>query len=220
MSSTTNAIRMKWLGAAAVGTVAAGLIIFLFAGQDKTAEQTTPLTTAVSSETTTPSKETTVAVATEDQTSEAKVQQPVVVKKEKTTAIALEKSNIKAFDNSASFNETENTGISTPNSDATDIPTNTLFSETNNKLSNLSVTVDNSNLKDKSYQFTGPKLTLFGDFNSKPYELLELNNKGQKTLFLSYNNEYYELVWGQMKKTPLKKVTHKETIEKLKVINP
>ncbi|MDB5272592.1 MAG: hypothetical protein JWO58_959 [Chitinophagaceae bacterium] len=221
MSSTAQAIRLKWLGVAAAGSVAAGLIIFLLTGQEQTADNSSTLS---SSPTTTeqsiaPAQQETQQAVAVDQTVKATPQQDVA-KKEKVVTSASAKADLKAFDNSASFDETENSNLTTPGADGNTVPTNTLYTETNNKLSNLSVNVDNSNMKDKSYQFTGPKLTLFGDFNSKPYELLELNNKGQKTLFLSYDNSYYELVWGQAKKTPLKKVLHKETLEKLKVINP
>ncbi len=223
MASTGNAIRMKWLGAAAIGTVAAGLIIFLFAGQENTTtssetssnEQTVATSTLENTASTNESVST-----TENQTTAASEQQVMTKKQTAKSTASVNSSELKAFDNSANFEDVENGNVSTPNSDNSSAPANTLYTETNNKLSNLSVNVDTSNPKDKSYQFTGSKLTLFGDFNNKPYELLELNNKGQKNLFLSYNNEYYELVWGQMKKTPLKKVSHKETLEKLKVINP
>lgn len=223
--STVNALRLKWIGAAAITTVAAGLIIFLLTGQEKT-ESSSESTTTEQISSSTPSKETvtvvteqTTATATENQTASV-VEQKAIEKKQKSNTSVPVANELKAFDNSANFNDTETGNVSTPNADNSSAPANTLYTETNNKLSNLSVNVDTSNPKDKSYQFTGSKLTLFGDFNNKPYELLELNNKGQKNLFLSYNNEYYELIWGQMKKTPLKKVSNKETLDKLKVINP
>lgn len=224
MASTGNALRMKWLGAAAVGTIAAGLIIFLFAGQENTTtsfdNSSTPQTTTTENITNSvPSNESAIVSAKENQSTTPE-QQSIKEKQTSTAKASVKSIELKAFDNSANFEETENGNLSTANVDNSSVPENTLYTETNNKLSNLSVNVDTSNPKDKSYQFTGSKLTLFGDFNNKPYELLELNNKGQKNLFLSYNNEYYELVWGQMKKTPLKKVLHKETLEKLKVINP
>lgn len=226
MASTGNALRLKWMGIAATGAAAAGLIIFLLSGnsqekntassESSSVQQTTSLETSPALvQTIEPS---TTLPSAEQET--AKAEQEVVVKKQKNTGNVSASNEIKAFDNSANFEDTENGNVTTPNAENSSAPANTLYTETNNKLSNLSVSVDNSNSKDKSYQFTGSKLTLFGDFNNKPYELLELNNKGQKSLFLSYNNEYYELIWGQMKKTPLKKVSHKETLEKLKVINP
>lgn len=225
MASTGNALRLKWIGAAAITTVAAGLIIFLLTGQEKTDHSSeSTITEQISSSA--GSKET-VAVATESTVESATESQPATIvdqkaveKKQKASTSASAVNELKAFDNSANFNDNETGNVSTPNADNSSAPANTLYTETNNKLSNLSVNVDTSNPKDKSYQFTGSRLTLFGDFNNKPYELLELNNKGQKNLFLSYNNEYYELIWGQMKKTPLKKVSNKETLDKLKVINP
>ncbi|MDB5258638.1 MAG: hypothetical protein JWM14_3333 [Chitinophagaceae bacterium] len=225
MASTGNALRLKWLGAAAITTVAAGLIIFLLTGQEKTTDSSDSSTTQEVSSTelketiAVANEKATAATVTENQSSTI-VEEKAVEKKQKSSTSASAANELKAFDNSTNFNDTETGNVSTPNADNSSAPANTLYTETNNKLSNLSVNVDTSNPKDKSYQFTGSKLTLFGDFNNKPYELLELNNKGQKNLFLSYNNEYFELIWGQMKKTPLKKVSNKETLEKLKVINP
>jgi hypothetical protein len=222
MASTGNALRLKWIGAAAITTVAAGLIIFLLTGQEKASDSSASQQTssAESKEVIAETTEKPVTLTTESQTA-AVVEQKAVEKKQKATSSSASAANeLKAFDNSANFNDTETGNVTTPNADNSSAPANTLYTETNNKLSNLSVNVDTSNPKDKSYQFTGSKLTLFGDFSDKPYELLELNNKGQKNLFLSYNNEYYELIWGQMKKTPLKKVSNKETLAKLKVINP
>jgi hypothetical protein len=222
MSSTAHAIRLKWIGAGAAASVVAGLIIFMLSGQETT---TTTETTngdgnaVVSAPIQSTTDVTNTAVPATETVATADVKQPVTVQKNSSSA-QVQSSDIKAFDNSASFNESEENGLSTPNQDNNTAPSSNLTTEANNKLANLSVAVDTQNLKDKSYQFSGSKLTLFGDFNSKPYELLELNNKGQKTLFLSYDNEYYELVWGKTTKTPLKKVQHKETLEKLKVINP
>ncbi|MDF2454582.1 MAG: hypothetical protein K0R51_575 [Cytophagaceae bacterium] len=224
MASTGNALRLKWIGIATTGAVAAGLIIFFLTGTGQ--EKNTESAESSSIQQTTSTEISPAVVPTIESTTPSaesqteKAEQAVVVKKQKNTGTVAPSNEIKAFDNSANFDDIENGNVTTPNAENSSAPANTLYTETNNKLSNLSVTVDNSNSKDKSYQFTGSKLTLFGDFNNKPYELLELNNKGQKNLFLSYNNEYYELVWGQMKKTPLKKVSHKETLEKLKVINP
>jgi hypothetical protein len=222
MASTGNALRLKWFGTVAAGAVATGLIIFLLTIEDKSTSSTDTISTPQSQPTevfanTVASDESATVTVTQKT---AVAEQQVISNKEKTSTSVSSDAKIKAFDNSANFEETENTNLSTPNAANSSVPANTLYTETNNKLFDLSVNVDTNNLNDKSYQFTGSKLTLFGDFNSKPYELLELNNKGQKNLFLSYNSEYYELVWGQMKKTPLKKVSHKETLEKLKVINP
>lgn len=220
MMSTGKALRLKWIGAAAITTVAAGLIIFLMNGQQNTDDSSE---TAVTQQVSAIVSKETAALATE-KTTTSSTKATVVVEgkasKGKQKVNTSSDNELKAFDNSANFNDTETGNLTTPNADNSSAPANTLYTETNNKLSNLSVNVDTSNPKDKSYQFTGSKLTLFGDFNNKPYELLELNNKGQKNLFLSYNNEYYELIWGQIKKTPLKKVSHKETLDKLKVINP
>jgi len=49
-------------------------------------------------------------------------------------------------------------------------------------------------LKDKDnfhYRYFNSKLYLYGDFNEMPYQIIELNDKGKKQLFLSHNEEVY-----------------------------
>ncbi|WP_299253605.1 hypothetical protein [uncultured Cytophaga sp.] len=53
------------------------------------------------------------------------------------------------------------------------------------------------------YQFFNNQLFLHGNFSNSTYELLELNNKPSKQLFLYFENNYYELVQGKTKTTPL-----------------
>jgi hypothetical protein len=53
------------------------------------------------------------------------------------------------------------------------------------------------------YQFFNNQLFLHGNFSNSTYELLELNNKPTKQLFLYFENNYYELIQGKTKTTPL-----------------
>ena len=53
------------------------------------------------------------------------------------------------------------------------------------------------------YQFFNNQLFLHGNFSNSTYELLELNNKPSKQLFLYFENNYYELIQGKTKTTPL-----------------
>ncbi len=41
------------------------------------------------------------------------------------------------------------------------------------------------------YRYFNSKLYLYGDFNEMPYQIIELNDKGKKQLFLSHNEEIY-----------------------------
>jgi len=43
------------------------------------------------------------------------------------------------------------------------------------------------------YRYFNSKLFLYGDFNDTPYQIIELNDKGRKQLFLSYNDEVYKI---------------------------
>jgi hypothetical protein len=53
------------------------------------------------------------------------------------------------------------------------------------------------------YQFFNNQLFLHGNFSNSTYELLELNNKPTKQLFLYFEDNYYELIQGKTKTTPL-----------------
>lgn len=222
MASTGNSIVMKWIGAGIAASLLAGFIIFLLPSQEEfqknnnpiTEEQTivSPNTSVVQESNPTENQSLNTVQETTSKTGMASKNSVKQVVKSTTTTPKLE-----AYKESADFSDMSNEDIVHVNQ-ASNIPSSNLTSESN-KLSNLSVTINSTNTVDKSYQFDGAKLTLFGDFAQHPYELLELNNKGQKVLFLSYQTEFYELVWGKNTKTPLKKVSNKSTIEKLKQIN-
>lgn len=220
MASTGNAIMYRWIGAGVAASLLTGLIIFLLPAQQ---EQKSESTQAITNQTTTSAVQnnTTVAqdianqsnntvVSTTNKTEDATKKD---VKSTKTPSI----SSVDEYTESSDFSDVTN-GDNSQAHKSLNMPSSNLTTE-NNKLSNLSVVIDITNKSEKSYQFNGSKLTLFGDFANHPYELLELNHKGQKTLFLSYQNDYYEMVWGKTTKSPLNKVTNKQTIEKLKLIN-
>lgn len=229
MASTGRELAIKWVGATVVTAVLTGLIVFYLIPSEKEYQSkvtqntntTQELVTINTQETNTPN-----IVATENNNSIEKgsnTNNSVVVSKnssekktpqKKSTSVELD-----AYKENIDFSEiAEADGDLSKAHQAVNAPTSNLTSE-NNKLSSLSVTIDSSNPSEKSYLFSGSKLTLFGDFAQYPYELLELNHKGEKALFLSYQSEFYELIWGKNTKSPLNKVTNKQTIEKLKLIN-
>lgn len=220
MASTGNALIMKWIGAGVAASVLAGLIIFLMPSQKD-----------VNTETTSSQANTTIiSPSSSEKTEVPSAQQEVLSNNTTSTAVnedikTTNKKNIassnapqlEAYTETTDFSEVTHNDLSQEHQQV-NMPSSNLSTE-NNKLSNLSVTINDSNPAEKSYQFSGAKLTLFGDFATYPYELLELNHKNEKALYLSYQNEFYELVWGKSTKTPLNKVTNKQTIEKLKLIN-
>jgi hypothetical protein len=223
MASTGNALLMKWVGAGVAASLLAGFIIFLLPSQEEYQSKnhsTTEVIQSVASSNSTESQETnTIQNSTVIESNQ--LARTAETSKEASTNTTAKKSSVNedivAYKETNDFSDMNNGDI-THASQSSVVPSSNLTSESN-KLSSLSVTVDSSNPADKSYLFTGSKLTLFGNFSQFPYEMLELNNKGQKALFLSYQNEFYELAWGKSTKSPLKKVSDKNTIEKLKQIN-
>lgn len=64
-------------------------------------------------------------------------------------------------------------------------------------------------LEDKDnyhYRYYNSKLYLYGDFNEMPYQIIELNDKGKKQLFLSHNDEVYSLKDNTTEITELRKL--------------
>jgi hypothetical protein len=83
------------------------------------------------------------------------------------------------------------------------------------KLDNISVKIGQKKNKDFHYQFFSNKLFLYGKFNEKPYEILELNSKGGRELYLKYEGSYYALKSNQIDIVPLKEIHDKEIIREL-----
>jgi hypothetical protein len=91
--------------------------------------------------------------------------------------------------------------------------------------SNGEASLDNlkvKTVKDKNhnlfYQYYNNKLFLYGDFDSKPYEILELNTVRDKQLYLYFENKYYNLKQNQIDITALTVIKDKETFSNLELI--
>ncbi len=68
------------------------------------------------------------------------------------------------------------------------------------------------------YQYFDNKLFLYGDFDTKTYDILELNNsKGQK-LYLKFESNYYELQPDRTEISKLEIVKNRETLKELEEI--
>lgn len=98
------------------------------------------------------------------------------------------------------------------------VPEGNLAQETDNKISNLEVEINSHDEKKFHYQFYNNKLFLYCDFQSQPYELLELNTKKTKHLYLFYNNSYFELKPNQVEIAPLKEIKNNHLIKQLGTI--
>ncbi|WNB17124.1 anti-sigma factor [Marivirga arenosa] len=56
------------------------------------------------------------------------------------------------------------------------------------------------------YRYYNSKLYLYGDFKKMPYQIIELNDKGRKQLFLSYNQDVFIIKDNTTDITPLSKL--------------
>jgi hypothetical protein len=56
------------------------------------------------------------------------------------------------------------------------------------------------------YRYYNSKLYLYGDFKEMPYQIIELNDKGKKQLFLSHNDEVYSIKDNTTEITELRKL--------------
>jgi hypothetical protein len=65
------------------------------------------------------------------------------------------------------------------------------------------------------YRFFNNQLFLHGNFSNSTYELLELNNKPSKQLFLYFESNYYELIQGKTKTTPLSSIKDSKVLLQL-----
>jgi hypothetical protein len=86
-----------------------------------------------------------------------------------------------------------------------------------NNVTDLHIEVKNTK-KQFHYQYYNNKLFLYGEFDSSPYEIFELNSKKDKELYLFYNNDFYGLKQGQTKITPLQLIKDNEKLEALKAL--
>jgi anti-sigma factor RsiW len=84
------------------------------------------------------------------------------------------------------------------------------------KAEDIDVNISDKNKKELSYQYYSNKLFLFGDFNEKPYELIEINTAARtKQLYLFFDGKYYELKSNQTKITRLKEVKDTSVLKHL-----
>lgn len=56
------------------------------------------------------------------------------------------------------------------------------------------------------YRYFNSKLYLYGNFKKTPYQIIELNDKGKKQLFLSHNNEVYIIKENTTEVTELREI--------------
>lgn len=100
--------------------------------------------------------------------------------------------------------------------DSLEAPGNKLSAEIYDNNSSLDVEINSDHKKyNFHYQFTNSKLFLFGAFDQGLYEILEINEQDNKTLFLYYKNKFYYLRTDQTKILPLEPVQKESLIKRL-----
>ncbi|MGE0772923.1 MAG: anti-sigma factor [Cyclobacteriaceae bacterium] len=89
------------------------------------------------------------------------------------------------------------------------------FTKESVTVSSIEVETNHSDRKHEfHYQFNAGKLILYGPFDEKLYEIIEIN--GEKlSIFLYYNQNYHLLDKGSMEITPLAPITDRALIDKL-----
>jgi len=68
------------------------------------------------------------------------------------------------------------------------------------------------------YRYFDNKLFLYGDFEAKTYEILELNTHNGQELYLKFENKYYDLEPNKTEISKLETVKNKETLKELEEI--
>lgn len=151
-------------------------------------------------------KETTTEITTEPQPEEVITEEKAV-----TPEPVIVKPEINTPDIAPNFETSEEM------TDSLEAPGSNMASGNYEDHASLDVEIDNTN-KNFSfhYQFKSGKLFLYGSFDKGLYEILEINSRGEKTLFLYYKDKFYPLNTNQVKIVPLDPVKDSSLIEKLK----
>ena len=97
------------------------------------------------------------------------------------------------------------------------LPEDGLSSKTHPESMQPEVVMKRGNREKFHYQFSEGKLVLYADFSEKLYEVLELNQHGQQSLFLSYDGKFYSLDPMMNEISPLQEVKDKNLVQILSV---
>lgn len=98
------------------------------------------------------------------------------------------------------------------------VPTGGVSTYTNKNLSSTDVAVTIDKDFKFHYKYAANQLYLYCDFQSNPYEIIELNTKKNKMLYLYFNNKYYELKSNTAQISPLKAFKNTAVIKQLEEI--
>ncbi|MEQ8684165.1 MAG: hypothetical protein RIE86_02675 [Imperialibacter sp.] len=86
-----------------------------------------------------------------------------------------------------------------------------------NKPIDIEVKSEAGNSNKLQYQFYEERLYLYGNFEEIPYEILEINSKDGKRIYLFHQDVYYKLSYPTKKISTLEKVTNEDLLSELKI---
>ncbi len=75
------------------------------------------------------------------------------------------------------------------------------------------VVIKRDNKEKFHYQFSDGKLVLYADFSNKLYEVLELNQYGERQLYLAFDGKFFALDSQVSEISPLREVKDKNLIQ-------
>ncbi len=93
-----------------------------------------------------------------------------------------------------------------------------LDSDVKSKASQVEIENISTSKKNFQYKFYNNKLFLYGDFNGIPYEVLEINSRFGKKLFLYHNSSFYRIDDNVTKSSPLRVVSNPDLIKELMIL--
>jgi hypothetical protein len=105
----------------------------------------------------------------------------------------------------------------TSNTQAIEAPVDAMARNQQFSTQTIEVTAQIHDKWDFHYRFFDSKLFIYGDFKSKPYEILEINTDGTTSYFLYFENNYYALKRDQQKLTRLRKLSNEKLIRELEI---
>ncbi|MBL6445930.1 hypothetical protein JMN32_06400 [Fulvivirga sp. 29W222] len=208
--------------AAVIGMVALG--IYYFWPEENIAIETTPKTDVT---VTNPIEDT---QAQESETTDEE-EKPLIAENKKETVAKTNQTSEKVVKDETE-SSTDNSTVTKPEinkpdpvptfdtqedlNDSLEAPGGNLITKSDEDYTTLDVEIDNTH-KNFSfhYKFKSGKLHLYGSFDKGLYEILEINSKGSKTLFLYYKGKFYPLRTNQVKIVPLEPVKESSLVEKL-----
>ncbi|MEQ9052016.1 MAG: hypothetical protein RLP11_17010, partial [Marinoscillum sp.] len=81
----------------------------------------------------------------------------------------------------------------------------------------ISVETIQRNSETIKYKYFDGKLFLYGDFNSAPYEIIEINRPTERKLYLYYDQEYYSIIVSD-KVQELSPIADQQLLQELEIV--